>query len=328
MAHGEKIFAAETMELRQTMSEDTATAIATDITDSDITLVIAVPDEKEKQDSTLVAPPNLPSQGTNVLCLAHTDPGALACHFIAEQLAKADSGPKKDPKLNYRVSYSLVRGGLSFAAVTATVMLDSHSSFWPAAVQGSLAGVWSAGMQYWNKEFLAWLASDGWLSLEPAQPGKGRPFLKKAVSSTVYAALLHSGLASTGLAKEWVSPKVIKKITKAVGLSIFTQTYWQTLNHRWTREAIARNPGREALYRKNSARGSLIQSLISVVNNALNISDSPAGILLTGAVGGSGFVTNQVDKRKPEALALVLPIRKKVPSQKPGCDGALEDLAN
>jgi hypothetical protein len=284
--------------------------------DRDATIAIVVDSDAA---ATLPATPTQPAfvqEKVNLVCVPHTAIGAEACKLVGEELKKPES-PLKNSS-NYRIKYSIVRGLISFSAVTATVMLDRHANFGAAAVQGASAGVWSFGMQYWNKEFLAWLASDGRLS----------PFMKKAVSSTIYAALLHSGLATTGLAKEWVSLAVVKKVAKAVALSLFTQTYWQMLNHRWTKAAIEANPENEAIYRRNSARGSLLQSVVAVVNNSLNVSESNAGVVLTGLVGGSGFIMNQVDKNAPGMAAWLIPLRKRRRRENVLCEDALKELMN
>ncbi len=208
------------------------------------------------------------------------------------------------PKIPYKVTHTLVRSIGSGVPYATTLILSEGANWRQAVVAGTVAAAWSIGMQGFNDSYLTWLNKRGFFKIDRNANSTVLGSLgKKAVSSGVYGLLMHGTLTGVGLIANPYTIAEGIKIASSVGKSLFAQTSWQRLNKVWTDRAIKRNPEQTARYKRNSSRGSLVQSMLNSIGNALNMTGSPVGDIVSGAMGITGMATQLRDWRVNRAPA-------------------------
>lgn len=190
-----------------------------------------------------------------------------------------------------KFEFSLARSIFNFSSVILALVCFRHAMLNQALVIAIIAGHWAAAMQFWNKEYLGWLSNAHWFKCSTDTKGTFlQAYLKKMMSSSLYAALIYLGMIASGQLLWQGIIIALGRIATTVGESLFTQTAWQRNNQDWKLDALQRAPGDTVFIENLSGLATLVQSVIAVMANVLNTSGSRFGLAITLSVGISGTI--------------------------------------
>ncbi len=199
---------------------------------------------------------------------------------------------KTEKRIN--LAFTVIRGISASGALALTLVITSGISPLYALPVGLVVGAMSAGFQYHNQKFLAWISSNGWLSISPTQIAPiWQSIAKQYLTGCLFTTVIRAGMAMVGIGGEFFALEVVKDILVTTGKGMFASSLWDNINSRVTKESNIKKPEKVALHSllSNTASFFMATTIIAVQTASLlkfNIADVTMGVL--GVTGAIAFV--------------------------------------
>ncbi len=190
-------------------------------------------------------------------------------------------------KSNY--VFTVVRGIMIGGVVTLTLVITKDIAPLIAAPIGILSGAMSGFLQLYNQKYLTWLRSQGWFKLTAETTSMIRTYAKESMVLLIYMGAIHGGMVSLGIKPDLISTEVMLNMVKGVGLSLYSETFWNVINADLTKKAITKNPESIKKYRLISNGSALTLSVLITAVQVMDLAGVPLGTVLYGIIGAGAM---------------------------------------